>query len=112
MNPEPHGSKSYNIIGEEQDGSQLAAAIAMNSGMPCTYENVDDEIVVMAFERLDLQPWLAAGNVEMLKYIREGNLADIDQGDYYKITGKRPTKFGRFVKEYLAPLIKQDIKVP
>ena len=108
VNPAPHAGKSYNIVGETQAGNSLAGAIAMKAGVPCVYQNVDDEIVVMAFEVLGLQKWLAEGNVEMLRYIREGGLDDIEKGDFEKITGSKPAKFGDFVKTYLKPMIAAD----
>jgi len=112
VNPAPHAGKSYNIVGETQAGNSLAGAIAMKAGVPCVYQNVDDEIVVMAFEVLGLQKWLAEGNVEMLRYIREGGLDDIEKGDFEKITGSKPAKFGDFVKTYLKPMIAADDHVP
>ena len=111
VDPAPHAGKAYNIIGETQTGASLAGAIAMKSGVPCEYENVEDEIVVMAFTVLGLQNWLAEGNVQMLKYIREGGLDGVDKGDFEKLTGSKPAKFGDFVKSYLKPMIASDHEV-
>jgi hypothetical protein len=64
--------KTYNIIGESQTGNQLSSVIAMKAQISCGYENVSDEVCVAAFEALSIQPWIAAGNVEMIKFSREG----------------------------------------
>ncbi len=58
----------------------------MKAGVACKYENVDDTIAATAFEvnpsvllptcqppqHLGLQSWIAKGNVETLKWLREG----------------------------------------
>jgi len=105
VNPEPHAGKIYNLIGEFQAGNQLAAAITMKAGVPCTYETVADDIAALAFEQLGLQPWIARGNVEQIKWLREGGADGEPLGDIQAITGAPATRFGDFVRDNLKPML-------
>lgn len=62
----------YNCVGLYQSGPEMASNIAMKAGVHCKYESVPDEVAIEAFAALGLQPWIAEGNVEMLKWFREG----------------------------------------
>jgi len=106
-NPEPHANKVYNLIGEYHAGNQIAGAITMKAGVGVKYHDVDDDTTVAAFEALGLQPWIAAGNVETIRWFREGNGQDIPS-DILAITGDHPTKFGDFVRVYLKPLLTSE----
>ena len=57
-------------------------------------------------QALGLQTWIANGNVEMLKFIREGGLKGYDKGDFEKLTGQQPIKFRNFVKNDLKPMLR------
>lgn len=103
--PPAHGNKVYNLIGDVMSGAQIAAAIQMKAGVPCIYENVPDKVAVQAFAALGLQRWIAEGNVEQLKWIREGNCDGYEKGDYKKITGLDHVRFGEFVKDFLKPML-------
>jgi len=103
--PENHAGKVYTILGESHPGNMIASVISMKAGLPCTYENVDDEIAIVAFQRLGLQPWIAEANVETLAFIRKGGLADVPVGDLEAITGDKATKFGDFVRIYIKPMV-------
>lgn len=107
VSPERHAGKIYNLIGEYQAGNQIAGAVTMKAGVGVKYYDVDDATAVAAFEALGLAPWIAAGNVEMLRWFREGRGQDI-ASDYTAITGSPPTKFGEFVKNHLKPLLTSD----
>jgi len=104
MDPEPHANKIYNMVGEYQAGNQIASAIAMKAGVHCRYQEVDDTTTIAAFEALGLIPWIAKGNVEMLQWYREGNGLSITS-DIPTILGRKPTKFGDFVAQYLKPML-------
>lgn len=77
----------------------------MKAGIKCGFENVTDEVCVAAFEALSIQPWIAAGNVEMIKFCREGNTEKYGAGDFHTLTGVAPNRFGTFVKDSLRPLL-------
>ena len=68
-----------------------AGAITMHAGLGVKYHDVDDATTVAAFEALGLLSWIAKGNVEMLKWFREGRGQDV-ASDVLAITGKAPTK--------------------
>lgn len=103
--PAKHGNKVYNIIGDTQAGNMIASAISMRANIPCKYETVDDETAVAAFKMLGLQPWIAEGNVEMIKFIREGGMDSYPRGDFQEITGEKPSRFQDFVRDYLKPML-------
>eukprot|EP00040_Diaphanoeca_grandis_P018459 m.97115 g.97115 ORF g.97115 m.97115 type:complete len:311 (-) comp26947_c3_seq2:108-1040(-) len=104
-NPDKHGNKVYNLIGERQFGTKLAAVIAMKAGQDCIFENVSDEIAALAYKALGLQEWIALGNIEMIKFVREGGAESLSDGDYKSITGESPSSFAQFVRENLKPML-------
>lgn len=104
LNPAPHANKIYNIVAEYHAGNQIAGAVTMKANKGTKYFNVDDNTAEQAFEALGLQPWIAKGNVEMLRWFREGNGQDV-KNDYEEITGSAPTRFGTFIKECIKPLL-------
>jgi len=103
--PAKHGNKVYNLIGESQYGNKLAAVIAMKAGVDCVFENVSDDIAAFAYKALGLQEWIAVGNIEMIKFVRNGGAKDLSDGDFKAITGSDPISFGQFVKENLKPML-------
>jgi len=104
--PESHGGNTYNIIGESQAGNMIASNIAMKANFECQYETVSDDIAIQAFVGLGLQEWIAVGNVEMLKFIREGGMTKYGAGDFEALTGEKPMRFGAFVKDFLRPMLR------
>ncbi len=44
----------------------------MNTGKGCKYEAVDDETAEYAFQALGLPEWIARGNIETLRWFRNG----------------------------------------
>jgi len=104
-NPEAHANQVYNIIGDTQPGNMIASNVSMKAGIQCAYTNVDDATCVEAFTAVGLQPWIAKGNVDMLAFIRGGNLDAVDKGDFTKLTGAKPRKFADFVSVDLKPLL-------
>ena len=56
-------------------------------------------------QKLGLEEWIAKGDVETLKFIREGGLDDVGAGDVEAITGSKPRRFGEFVKDNLKPMV-------
>eukprot|EP00042_Codosiga_hollandica_P040841 m.357095 g.357095 ORF g.357095 m.357095 type:complete len:310 (-) comp55965_c0_seq1:296-1225(-) len=105
INPEPHAGKVYTLIGEIQAGNQIAAQIAMKASVGCTYLNVEDEIAVLAFQQLGLQPWIAEGLVELLQFMRAGVFDFPPTGDIEAITGAPATRFGDFVRDNIKPML-------
>lgn len=105
VDPAKHAGKAYNIIGDSHPGNMIASAISMKAGKQCKYESVDDETAVTAFKYLGLQEWIAEGNVEMLRFIREGGMDKYDRGDFQGITGDKPSRFQDFVRDYLKPML-------
>lgn len=103
--PGAHGEKVYNIIGEHQTGNQISSCFSMKASMHCTYEHVPDEIAVEAFVAIGVQSWIAEGNIELVKFSREGGNDKYGPGDLQALTGNAPMKFGTFVKEFIKPLI-------
>lgn len=77
----------------------------MKAGFQCEYKSVPDEIAVLAFNKLGLQEWIAEGNVETLKFFREGGGRGMSTGDFTAITGQTQYKFATFVKEYIRPMV-------
>lgn len=105
VNPAKHASKIYTIVGDRHAGNMIASVISMKAGFACEYEHVDDEIAEIAFTRLGLQPWIAKGNVETLRFIRNGGMEETPTGDLEAITGDKPMRFGEFVKVYIKPMV-------
>ncbi|EGD82948.1 hypothetical protein PTSG_12041 [Salpingoeca rosetta] len=104
VDPTPHGNKTYNLIGEYQQGNQLASSITRSTGHPCTYEEVDDPTAAMAFAALGLPEWLADANTELIAYFREDNGQDI-KSDVEEVLGTPPTKFAAFCKREMKPFL-------
>eukprot|EP00055_Hartaetosiga_balthica_P014177 m.76417 g.76417 ORF g.76417 m.76417 type:complete len:310 (+) comp8515_c1_seq1:2722-3651(+) len=98
--PEQHGGKTYNIIGEYHMGNQVATAITMGTKHSVTYEPVDDETAAMAFNALGMEEWSAVALVETLAYFRSEEGQDIPS-DVEKLTGDAPIKFSTFAKNHL-----------
>ena len=103
--PAKHNGEVYTIVGETHAGNQLASQIGMKAGIQCRYETVEDEIAVAAWKALGLADWIAEGNVETIAWLRGGNGTGLGAGDYERITGSKPARFGDFVKSSLRPLI-------
>eukprot|EP00043_Microstomoeca_roanoka_P017128 m.177611 g.177611 ORF g.177611 m.177611 type:complete len:312 (+) comp16575_c0_seq2:2081-3016(+) len=104
VDPEPHANKTYNLVGEYQQGNQIASSITRSTGHPCTYEEVDDETAIMAFLALGLPEWLAVANVELLSYFRQEQAQDVPS-DIEAITGAPATKFAGFCKREMKALL-------
>eukprot|EP00038_Savillea_parva_P008085 m.174599 g.174599 ORF g.174599 m.174599 type:complete len:314 (-) comp13855_c0_seq1:290-1231(-) len=103
--PAQHDGKTYNLVGERQMGNMIAATINMKAQVPCTYETVPDEVAAIAFQKLGLEEWVAKGDVETLKFIREGGLDDLGEGDVEYLIERKPRRFGDFVKESIKPMV-------
>ncbi|EDQ88363.1 uncharacterized protein MONBRDRAFT_26452 [Monosiga brevicollis MX1] len=110
VDPEEHGGRTYNLIGEYQAGNQIvrlsATAISMSTGHNVAYENVDEETASLAFQALGLPEWLARGNVEMLSYFVQDHGQDLSS-DTAALLGRPPTKFAAFAKKHIKPLLDQ-----
>lgn len=105
VDPVKHAGKIYTLIGEYQPGNMIASTIGMKAGVGCKYHDVDDATAIMAFQVLGLQPWIAEGNVETLRWHRNGNGLDYPTGDIKALTGDDATKFGDFVRDYIKPML-------
>ena len=56
-------------------------------------------------QKLGLEEWVAKGDVETLKFIREGGLDDLGEGDVEYLIERKPRRFGDFVKESIKPMV-------
>eukprot|EP00045_Choanoeca_perplexa_P000939 m.17012 g.17012 ORF g.17012 m.17012 type:complete len:312 (-) comp10633_c0_seq1:86-1021(-) len=104
VEPEPYGGRTFNLIGEYQAGNQIAQTIGMSTGHRVAYEDVPPEVAVMAFMALGIPEFLAQDNVEMMQYFVNGNGQGI-KSDVEQILGRPPTKFAKFCKTSLKPLL-------
>eukprot|EP00055_Hartaetosiga_balthica_P006876 m.22646 g.22646 ORF g.22646 m.22646 type:complete len:305 (+) comp5471_c0_seq2:108-1022(+) len=103
-NPEKHGNKTYTLLGEYQPGNMIASTIGMRAGVHCTYENVDGSVMVEALQALDMQPWIAEGNTEMIEWFKTPQSQNFT-GDIEEMLGRSPTKFGKFVARDFKPML-------
>ena len=104
MDPAPHANKVYNIIGQYQSGGQIAGSITRKAGVPCRYEDVDDDTAEYAFSVLGLQRWISRCTVEQVAWFRDGNGAGIPS-DIPRILRRPPTAFGDFVQHSIRPML-------
>jgi uncharacterized protein YbjT (DUF2867 family) len=103
-NPEPHGGKTYVLIGEYQPGNMLASTVGMKAGIRCSYSDVPDDVAVEALTALGISKWVAENQVAMYQWFREDN-GVVQSNDIESILGSKPTKFGAFVASGIKPLI-------
>jgi hypothetical protein len=61
-----------------------------------------DDVIL---QKLGLEDWIALGDVETLKFIREGGLEGLGDGDVQALTQGPPRRFGDFVKDSIKPMV-------
>lgn len=102
--PEKHGNKTYNIIGEYQAGPAIAAAMTSGSGLGVQFSPVSDAVAIEALTVLGIKLSVARAAVDMIAWFRAGSGQGL-VSDVEGITGRAPVKFRDFVREEIKPIL-------
>jgi uncharacterized protein YbjT (DUF2867 family) len=100
MDGDRHYNKTYTITGPEALSYHQAAEILSNAtGKKIDYVNVSDEDARGAMKEAGLNDWLIDTISGLYEFYRKGYASEISSG-VEEATGKKPTTFAQFAKDY------------
>jgi uncharacterized protein YbjT (DUF2867 family) len=100
MDGDRHYNKTYTVTGPEALSYHQAAEILSNAtGKKIDYVNVSDEDARGAMKEAGLNDWLIDTISGLYDFYRKGYASEISSG-VEEATGKKPTTFAQFAKDY------------
>ncbi len=100
MDGDRHYNKTYTVTGQEALSYYQAAEILSNAtGKKIDYVNVSDEDARGAMKEAGLNDWLINTISGLYDLYRKGYASEISSG-VEEATGKKPTTFAQFAKDY------------
>jgi uncharacterized protein YbjT (DUF2867 family) len=101
MSGHKHNNKTYLITGPEALSYYQAAEILSNAtDKKISYVNVSDEEARGAMKEAGMNDWLINTISELYSYYRKGIASQVSS-DVDEVTGKKPTTFAQFAKDYV-----------
>jgi uncharacterized protein YbjT (DUF2867 family) len=101
INGDRHKNKSYLITGPEALSYHQAAEILSNAtGKKIDYVNISEEETREALKELSMDDWLISTILELYTYFRKGYASKVSSA-IEEVTGKKPTTFAQFAKDYV-----------
>jgi uncharacterized protein YbjT (DUF2867 family) len=96
-----HNNKTYLITGPESlSYNQMAEILSNATGKKISYVNVSEEEARGAMKEMGMDDWLINTISELFNYFRKGYASQVYSG-VEEITGKKPTTFAQFAKDYV-----------
>jgi uncharacterized protein YbjT (DUF2867 family) len=96
-----HNNKTYLITGPEAlSYHQMAEILSNATGKKISYVNVSEEEARGAMKEMGMDDWLINTISELFNYFRKGYASQVYSG-VEEITGKKPTTFAQFAKDYV-----------